>query len=341
MNDNKIQIIKDDEIDLKALFQVLWNDRKRIIQITAFVTFIGVLYALLATPLYKSTITMYPSGQESGGKLSQLQGMASTFGFDMGGGAPSFHIPDIVKSRRIKTELIYHKWNSKEFDKPVNLIHYWEIDDTTGFSISLNPINWIKTLFSSDEDSDYRTLKWEVEALEILDNRISVNEGKSGLISIEILMEEPEIAADMANTMYPAIVDFTVEAHSKQAKLNREFIEGRQIEVKEQLTETEEVLKVFRERNRSIMESPQLQLEIERLLREVEIQTQVYITLQQQYELARIEEVKETPSVVILDEGKSSADKEKPKRKLIVLLAMFLGGFLALTSSLIRQSLMD
>ena len=67
MNDNKIQIIKDDEIDLRALFQVLWNDRKRIIQITAVITLIGVLYALLATPLYKSTITMYPSGKESGG----------------------------------------------------------------------------------------------------------------------------------------------------------------------------------------------------------------------------------------------------------------------------------
>ena len=83
MNDNKIQIIKDDEIDLRALFQMLWNDRKRIIQITAVVTFIGVIYALLTTPLYKSTITMYPSGQESGGQLNQLQGMASTLGFDM------------------------------------------------------------------------------------------------------------------------------------------------------------------------------------------------------------------------------------------------------------------
>ena len=35
MNEDKIQIIKDDEIDLRALFQVLWNDRKRIIQIAA------------------------------------------------------------------------------------------------------------------------------------------------------------------------------------------------------------------------------------------------------------------------------------------------------------------
>ena len=95
--------------------------------------------------------------------------------------------------------------------------------------------------------SDYRTLKWETAALEVLNDRISVNEGKSGLITVEILMEEPEIAADIANTMYPAIVDFTVETHSKQAKLNREFIEGRQIEVKEHLTFAEDALKVFRE----------------------------------------------------------------------------------------------
>ena len=337
MNDNKIQIIKDDEIVLRALFQVLWNDRKRIIQITAVITLIGVLYALLATPLYKSTITMYPSGQESGGQLSQLQGMASTFGINMGGGYPSFHIPDIVESRRLKTKLIYHEWNSEEFETPVNLIHYWKIDVTTG--ISLNPINWIKALFVSDEGSDYNTLKWETVALKVLNDRISVKEGKSGLITIDILMEEPEIAADMANTIYSAIMDFTVETHNKKARLNREFIEGRQVEVKEQLTEIEEALKVFRERNRSIMESPQLQLEMERLMRKVEIKTQVYITLQQQYELASIEEVKETPSALVLDEGTPAMGKDQPKRKRIVFLAMFLGGFLAGTISLVRQTL--
>ncbi len=166
--------------------------------------------------------------------------------------------------------------------------------------------------------------------MEVLNERISVKEGKSGLITVDILMEEPEIASEMANTMYPAIVAFTVETHSKQAKLNREIIEGRQIEVKEQLTFAEDALKVFRERNRSIIESPQLQLEIERLMRKVEIQTQVYSTLQQQYELARIEEVKETPSVIILDEGKPAVGKDKPKRMLIVIMAMLLGGMFAI-----------
>ena len=320
MNDNKIQIIKNDEIDLRALFQVLWNDRKRIIQITAVVTLMSVLYALSVTPLYKSTITMYPAGSDSGGQISSLKGMASSFGFKMGGVDPAFHIPDIVQSRRLKTKLIYHKWNSNEFEKPVNLIQYWEIDVTTG--ISLNPINWIKALFASDAGSDNHTLEWEASALGKLNDRISINASQSGLLTVDILMEEPEIAAEMANTMYSLIVDFTIEAHSKQAKLNREFIEGRQIEVKEQLTEFEEVLKVFREQNRRIIESPQLQLEIERLMRNVQIKTQVYITLQQQYELARIEEVKETPSVTVLDVGKPAAKRYSPKRKLIVIIFM-------------------
>ena len=141
MNDNKIQIIKDGEIDFRALFQVLWNNRKRIIQITAVVTFVGIIYALLATPLYKSTITMYPSGQAGGGQLSQLQGMASTFGFDVGTAETTFHIPDIVKSRRLKTELIYKKWTSKKFSLPVNLIEYWKLNKNQSKSIDPSSIS--------------------------------------------------------------------------------------------------------------------------------------------------------------------------------------------------------
>jgi uncharacterized protein involved in exopolysaccharide biosynthesis len=72
------------------------------------------------------------------------------------------------------------------------------------------------------------------------------------------------------------------------------------------------------------LDSPQLQLELERLMRDVEIQTQVFITLQQQYELARIEEVKETPSVIILDKGMPSVGIYKPKRFLIVFTAFIL-----------------
>lgn len=336
MNNSKIPIITDEGgIDFRALFYLIWNDRKPIIQITVVITIIGVFYALQATPLYKSTITMYPAGEDRGGQLSQLQGMASTFGFDVGGGEPSIHIPDIVNSWRLKTKLINHRWNTDNFDIPVNLIHYWEIDDTP--SISLNPVVWIKALFASDEKPD-KTLIWEDVALQIINDRISVNENKyTGLITVSTLMEEPEMAAEMANFLYSAIVDFTTEIHGKQARLNREFIEDRQTDVKVQLTKAEEVLKEFRERNRSIIESPHLQLELERFIRDVEIQTQIYITLKQQYELARIEEVKETPSVVILDDAKPAVKKDRPNRKLILFYSIFLGSIIGVITILIYR----
>ncbi|MBT7377358.1 MAG: hypothetical protein HN820_04285 [Candidatus Marinimicrobia bacterium] len=328
MIDEKVQIIKDDEIDLRALFQVLWGDRKLILKITGFITFLGILYALLATPLYKSTITIYPTGESSGG-LSQLQGMASMFGMNMGGTESTFHIPDIIKSRTLQTKIIYKKWDSNSFSSPIDLITFWEINVENKFS--MNPLAWFST---SDGNMN---LKWKSSALEKLSKRISVKEDKTKLIIVDVLMEEPELSAQIANYIYVGVVEFTNINHIETAKSNREFIQERQLEIKEILTATENKLKEFRSKNRKVMDSPQLQLEVERLLRDVEIQTQVFITLQQQYELARIEEVKETPSVVVLDKGFPSVYKDSPKRKLIIIVCIFLGGFFGLFFVLIKR----
>ena len=139
MIDRKIQIIKEDEIDLRALFQVFWNDRKLIAKIMGFITFLGVLYALIVTPLYKSTITMYPSGVSSN-PLSHLEGMASIFGMNMGGGESKFHIPDIINSRALQTKIIYKKWEAGKFNSQIDLITYWGINNENKFT--LNPLNW-------------------------------------------------------------------------------------------------------------------------------------------------------------------------------------------------------
>ncbi|MCH7733160.1 MAG: hypothetical protein IIB44_11750 [Candidatus Marinimicrobia bacterium] len=85
--EEKIQIIKDDEIDLRALAKVIWAGRRFIFLFTGAFTLLGVIYALLATPYFKSTITLYPATSESGG-LGQLQGLATTFGVAIGGAMP-------------------------------------------------------------------------------------------------------------------------------------------------------------------------------------------------------------------------------------------------------------
>ena len=124
----------------------------------------------------------------------------------------------------------------------------------------------------------------------------------------ELKISGPEVIYYLDNNEF--IIDYTTKVQNESAKLNKEFILTRIRDKKKDLENTEEKLKLFRENNRSIKDSPQLQLELERLLRDVEINTEVFITLNQQYEISRIEEQKQTPSIIILDYPIKSVEKD-------------------------------
>ena len=104
------------------------------------------------------------------------------------------------------------------------------------------------------------------------------------------------------------------ELDSHQRKYNKtktsntkKFIEERINSTKNELISAEEKLRVFMDRNRRIENSPALQLEQgrERLGREVTVLTGVFTTLKQQYETTKIEEVKESDYVVVIDPPES------------------------------------
>ena len=74
---------------------------------------------------------------------------------------------------------------------------------------------------------------------------------------------------------------------------------------------------------------PNLGLQYGRLLRDFIIQDTVFELLTRQYEMARVQEVKDSPAVQILDFGKVPERKAKPRRSRIVILLVFLSVFLA------------
>ena len=108
------------------------------------------------------------------------------------------------------------------------------------------------------------------------------------------------------------------------------------IEVKQDLTKAENRLKEFREKNRQVL-SPQLLLEQERLIRDVQINATIYTELRKQFELVKIEEVKNIPVINVMDAARAPAKKDKPKRATIVLSVFFLSFFGAVGFSIVRQ----
>jgi len=322
MNEDNIQIIKNNEIDFKVIFHVLWNDRWRMILITIIATMIGIIFALRQTPLYKSSISIYPSGDNDISQMAELKSMASAFGFNAASNQRSIEIEDILYSRNLQKKLIYNKWVSSKWHEPIDLISYWKKNNES--KLSYNPLDWIKTLFKTNELSE-PGYKNEIDAMNNLSSRIEMKKSQSGLYTISVWMEERKLASDIANMIYDFLVEFNTVSSVNNSKMNRTFIQDRLKDIGARLETAEERLKDFREKNRSIIESPQLQLELGRLTRDVEIQNQLYITLLEQLELVKIKELDETPTLTVLDTAVPSLYKDKPKRKNIVLLSFMVG----------------
>ena len=66
-------------------------------------------------------------------------------------------------------------------------------------------------------------------------------------------------------------------------------------------------------------EVPDLEIELMRLEREVEIQTKLYAFLTQQYEESKIQEARDTPTIQILEEANIPIRRYHPKRALMVI----------------------
>ena len=106
--------------------------------------------------------------------------------------------------------------------------------------------------------------------------------------------------------------------------------------MKQDLTKAENRLKEFREKNRQVL-SPQLLLEQERLIRDVQINATIYTELRKQFELVKIEEVKNIPIINIMDTARAPAKKDKPKRAIIVLSVFFLSFFSSVGYTIVKH----
>ena len=89
-------INESDEIDLLAIWNILFQKKWSIFKITGLCTTIGIIYSLLATPYFQSTISLYPAGEiaESSSILGgNLKGVAKSFGIGGLGSAPTYKHP--------------------------------------------------------------------------------------------------------------------------------------------------------------------------------------------------------------------------------------------------------
>jgi uncharacterized protein involved in exopolysaccharide biosynthesis len=308
---------EEDTISLLDILLVLAKHLKLIIITPTVFCIIAIIHVLFFTsPIYVSTATFMSSGSE-GDNQSQMMGLASQFGIAMPrkDSSPKWSYEEVIKSRTMAKSLLVHRFNTEEFGPQKELL---------------------QIITYGNEKPEYGINTLLIQGIESVVGMIEVTKTAS-LFELEISASEPQLAADIANTV---IVELDLHQRSYNARKTtetRQFIDERLLSTKAELEKAEETLKFFRERNRSIFESPQLQLEQERLGRDVAVLIGVFTTLKQQLETAKIDEVKESDYVIILDTPNIPLYPDKPKKKLIVILAGILGIGLGMIFAFIRE----
>ncbi len=320
--DKKDLIINDGILDFGLIVNIIIKYKK------AFILKCMIIFGILGSTgsfflinYYSAGISLFPAENKSSSS-SQLQSLALSAGVNLDQNDQSYNITDVAKSRRVAEKVLSNKWNNINLEDKT-LISFWKLDEAGILSKFFNQTY-------TNEDLINKGLKKYFELLNVKEDR------RTGLIQVNIEMESPNLAAEVANFIGSEIQSYIQKQNTAKAIKEKLFISGRLIVVKGELEKLEEDLKEFKERNRGYEVSPELFMIYSQKFREAEAKQQVYVTLQQQLELARISEVKQTPIINILDEAKPPVSKSRPNRAIISLLSLLAGFLFGASISIIR-----
>ena len=309
---------EEDTISLIDIMLTLARHLKVIIITPTILCTLTIIYVLFFTkPVYTSTAKIMSSS--SGGGMSQATGLAAQFGINIptGQSEPKWVYPEIIKSRTLARAVLKQKFDTNEFGHQKSLLQIL----TYGKE---KPANGMDTL--------------EIKAVDSFLGMIGIAEDKiTAILTLKINAPEPNLAAEINKALIEEL-DAHQRKYNKAKTLDtKQFIEERIIDTEKELMAAEEALKVFMDRNRRIENSPALQLKKQRLGREVTVLTGVFTTLKQQLETTKIEEVKESDYVVVLDSPEVPLQRSKPNKKLMVILAGFIGLGLGIILAFVRE----
>jgi uncharacterized protein involved in exopolysaccharide biosynthesis len=198
---------------------ILWHWRRFLIINVLVVAFITAGVTLLLPVWYKSTASIL--APKDAGMFGGL-GMGSSLIKDLAGGAlgsfssgeGAYNYFAILSSRTVMEKV------ARKFD--------------------------LMTVYDVSNSSMEKTL-------EALAENVAFEEQEDEYITIDVLDQDPQRAADMANTFVHLLNEISIRLATEEARNNREFIERQLATTREDLRKSEDSLKVYQEQTGTVI----------------------------------------------------------------------------------------
>lgn len=304
---------------LLELLTILVRHRRTLIALPLITALSALVFSLLLPRQYTVESRFVP--EATGGQSARLAGLAAQFGVDIGGG-------ENLESVDFYAELL----ESHDLLRSVVLTSF-QVQTPSG---GTRTGNLVELLEAKGDNEEVRTRNAVEELAELVVVR---PDPAAKLVTLRTSAPWPSLAVAVNQRLLELLSEFNLERRQSRAAAERAFLESRVAEAEEDLRNAEAALERFLSENRRYAESPQLTFEYGRLERRVSLLQQLYVSLAQGYEQARVDEVRNTPVITIIDQPRGPARKTAPNVPMNVLLGLVLGGFLALTIVLVREGI--
>lgn len=289
--------------------------------LTVIPTLLAVLVVgvgLLRARTYTSTAAFVPEAR--GSLPAGVAGLAAQFGVALPGGeageSPAFYA-DLLLAHHSLVHLADYAYRWSDKGTPV-----------TGT---------LADAFGLGGDGHSQRIEFAVRDLE---QRLSVRTNmKTGVITLRVRTKWPELSHAILLRALAYVDEFNLKSRQTRAAAERQFVGERLGSAGEQLRSAEDRLERFLQRNREFQTSPSLKFEFDRLGREVLVAQQVVTTLSEASERAKIEAVRNTPTVTVVEPPTLAVLPDSRRLAIKGLLALVVGGGIALALVLTRQGM--
>jgi len=312
----------DDEISLAEVAAVLLKGRRTIVGLTMSFAVVGFLFGILSAKKYRATAEFVP--QAGASQLSSLASLAGQFGIQVPTGqeseGPDFY-QKLLTSRAVLAPVVSAKYKVG-------------VEGAGGDSVSL--LDLVKIAGATPQVRVARGIKW------LRDQALSTSvDAQTSIVTVSVSTRWPEISYQIAAALLQQVQDFDLETRRTQAQAEREFLEGRVAAARKDLRSAEGDLQTFLQNNRQFANSPELVFQHDRLQRQVTMRQDLYTSLSQSYEQARIQEVQNTPVITILERPIVPPLREPRRTVLKTLLGLILGAMIGVGVVVARHAFDD
>jgi len=179
-----------------------------------------------------------------------------------------------------------------------------------------------------------------VKAIAKLTGSLQVNlKARTGVIAFQVRMPNPVLAQQVVQRFLDELDRFNREQRRSQAGAERRFTDSRIVQLQRELRDVEDRLQAFLQRNRDYRNSPELTFQRDRMAQEVAFRQNVYTTVAQSNEKARIDEARDTPVITVVERPSLPARADGRGLAKFGLLAIILGGLAAVGIGFAREAL--